>query len=143
MTPSLRPLPHVDDDSRPWWEALARHELTVQQCTACAHLRWPARALCNACGSLDWSWKLSAGRARVVTWIVNQHVFNPAFDPPYTVVVARLEDQPDLLIPAGFAGTGDAEGLAIDCPVEAAFVDVPAEEGGPFTLLAWKLLEAS
>jgi len=28
-TPYRKPLPRIDEESRPWWEALARHELYV------------------------------------------------------------------------------------------------------------------
>ena len=30
-----KPLPRVDEESRGWWEALARHELYVQRCRDC------------------------------------------------------------------------------------------------------------
>jgi len=27
-----KPLPRLDEESRPWWEALKRHELYIQKC---------------------------------------------------------------------------------------------------------------
>ena len=63
----MRPIPQPERDSQAWWDAVARHELSVQQCAACKRLRWPARALCNRCGSFDWAWAPVSGRGRVVT----------------------------------------------------------------------------
>ena len=41
-----KPLPHIDEESRPWWEAAQRHELYIQKCRDCGDLRYPsARAL--------------------------------------------------------------------------------------------------
>src|SRR5581483_1309903 len=99
-----RPLPYPDRDSRPWWEALARRELILQRCGSCGAFRWPARAICNRCGSLEADWAAASGRATVASWIVNHHSFSPAFASPYVVVLARLEEQDDLLLPGGYGG---------------------------------------
>ena len=97
-----RPLPLADRDSTPWWTALAEHELRLQRCHDCGTLRWPARALCNRCGSLDWSWLAASGRATVASWIVDEHPFTDAFPVPYVVVMARLDEQDDILVPGTF-----------------------------------------
>ena len=39
-------LPRVDEESRGFWEALARHQLYLQRCRDCGTLRYPPRALC-------------------------------------------------------------------------------------------------
>ena len=44
-----RPLPRIDEESRPWWEALQRHELYIQKCRDCGDLRYYPRALCTNC----------------------------------------------------------------------------------------------
>ena len=94
-----RPLPVADRDSTPWWAGVAEHELRLQCCRDCSRLRWPARALCNRCGSLDWSWVAASGRATVASWIVNEHRFSDVFPVPYVVVMARLDEQDDILVP--------------------------------------------
>jgi len=40
-----KPLPHIDEESRPWWEATQRHELYIQKCRDCGDLRFHPRAL--------------------------------------------------------------------------------------------------
>ena len=47
-----KPLPHIDEENRPWWEALKRHELYIQKCRDCGDLRYYPRALCTNCLSL-------------------------------------------------------------------------------------------
>ena len=134
----IRPMPSPDRDSAPWWEGVKRHELLLQQCTRCSHLRWPARAICNRCGSLESSWVRSAGTGRVASWIVNHHGFSAAFPTPYTVVAVRLDDQADIIIPGGYDGPADGAGLAIDLPVTVAFEDVVDAGEDRGTLLRWR-----
>lgn len=135
---TAQPAPTVDRDSRPWWEALARHEFVLQRCDSCATWRWPARAICYRCGSFDWSWQQPSGRATVASWIVTRHAFLPGFDAPYVVLTARLTEQPDLLIPGGYDGPPDGTGLQVGGSLTVAYHDVTTD-GGPWTLLRWRL----
>ncbi len=133
-----RPLPVADRDSAPWWAGVARHELRLQRCDDCATLRWPARAICNRCGSLDWSWAAASGRATVASWIVSHHAFSDAFAVPYVVVLARLDDQDDILIPGAYGGDADDPRLRVGQRVVVTFDDVAAPEGAdPVSLLRW------
>jgi uncharacterized protein len=129
-------LPLVDRDSREWWEALARHELVLQRCDDCATWRWPARAICNRCGSFAWAWQPISGRGTIVSWVVNHHAFSAAFASPYAVVTVRLAEQDDVAVVGSWRA--DIDALRIDLPVVARFDDVPVPEGDPpVTLLAW------
>ncbi len=133
-----RPLPVADRDSTPWWAGLAEHVLRLQRCHACATLRWPPRALCNRCGSLDWSWVASSGRATAASWIVNRHAFSEAFGVPYVVVMARLDEQDDLLVPGAYGGASDGHDLRVGRRLVVAFDDVAVPEGAdPISLLRW------
>jgi uncharacterized protein len=127
-----RPVPHPDRDSQPWWDALARHELRFQRCTACGAWRWPPRAICNRCGSFDTAWELVSGRGTVAGWIVNHHAFSSDFASPYAVILVRLEEQDDCKLIGSFRGAIDT--LHAGLPVRAAFDDV----ADGITLLAWE-----
>jgi uncharacterized OB-fold protein len=133
-----RPLPVADRDSKPWWTALAGHDLQLQHCDDCGTLRWPARAVCNRCGSLEWSWVVSSGRATVASWIVTRHQFSEAFRAPDVVVLARLDEQEDILVPGAYGGAPDGRGLHVGQRLVAGFDDVAAPEGAePTSLLRW------
>jgi len=127
------PLPVLDRDSRPWWEAVARHELNVQACEQCGRLRWPPRAMCGSCGSFSWRWTPASGRGLVASWIVNRHPFFPGMAVPSVVVTVRLGDADDVLIPGGWAGSPDGSGLRVGLPVQVGF----AENSEGVVLLVW------
>jgi uncharacterized OB-fold protein len=120
----------ADRDSVPWWEAVARHELVQQRCDRCQTWRWPPRALCGRCGSGEWAWQPAAGTGTVASWVVNHHSFLPGLEPPYTVVLVRLAEQDDILVPGSWLGDGEP---AVDQPVTVVFHERDGE-----TLLGWR-----
>jgi uncharacterized OB-fold protein len=133
MSLQRRPRPEPDRDSAPWWEAVRRHELLVQQCDGCGAKRFPARAVCNRCRSRACSWIPSAGTGRVVSWIVNHQVFMPALadEVPLPILFVRLDDGDGIHMYGNLAG--DAP-ITPDMPVEAVFADVDDS----CTLVQWR-----
>jgi uncharacterized OB-fold protein len=127
----------MDRDSRPWWEALGRHELVLQRCADCSAWRWPAREMCGRCGSFSWTWQPLSGRGTLNSWIVNHHQFSADLPSPYVVATVRLDEQEDLLLLGGFDDAGGPP--VIDAPVVAGFLDARSAEGEPFTLLVWRV----
>ena len=138
MTP-VRARPFVERDSTEWWAALAHHELVLPRCSACGAWRWPPRAICGRCGSLDWAYASASGHGTVASWVVNRHGFGGAFPLPSTVLLVRLEEQDDLLLPGGWAGAPDGTDLEMGLAVVAGFEDIAEDEGGgAMTLLSWR-----
>lgn len=137
----LPPRPGMDRDSKEWWGALGRHELVLQQCSACRAWRWPCRAICNRCASFDWQWSRPSGRGEVASWIVNHHRFSESWTSPYAVVTVRLAEQDDILIPGSF--DGPIRALSMRLAVTAGFDDVDVPDGESFTLLTWRSTQRS
>jgi uncharacterized protein len=137
-----KPMP--DRDSAPWWEAVRRHELLLQKCGGCAALRFPPRAVCNACQSRDVTWVSAAGTATVQSWIVTHHVFmrSAAAAVPYAVALVRLDDGDDLHMYGNIVTTddegkvtaADPQTITAGMPVEAVFTDLADE----CTLVQWR-----
>ena len=92
-----RILPNPMGPSAELYAFWARGELRLQRCAACGAWRHPPRYRCAACGSPDVTWDLVSGRARVFTWTITHRPVDPAFEPPYAVVVAELEEGPRLV----------------------------------------------
>ena len=92
----------------------ARGELRLQRCDECGTWRHPPRYLCAKCGSARFTWALSEGRARVFSWTITHRSVDPAFEPPYAIVVAELGEGPRLV--GSLAGLEPAE-LALDLAV--------------------------
>ncbi len=136
--PDERPLPNVDRDSLPWWEALARHEFVLQRCSDCRAWRWPARAICNRCASFDWRWEPASGSGTIASWVVTHHAFLPGFQAPYAVVTVRLAEQEDLMLIGGLAAGVPDSALRIGVPVTVEFDDIAGADP-PRALLRWRL----
>jgi len=93
---------------------LARGELRLQRCAACGTWRHPPRHRCAACGSRAATWERASGRGRIYSWTVTHQALDPAFDPPYAVVVVELDEGPRLV---GNVRGVDPRELRLDLPV--------------------------
>ena len=90
---------------------LARGELRLQRCATCGEWRHPPRHRCAACGSVAVEWAPASGTGRVFTWTITHRAVDPAFTPPYAVVVVELDEGPRLV--GALRGLPPAE-LALD-----------------------------
>jgi len=93
---------------------LARGELRLQRCAACGTWRHPPRLRCAHCGSLDVAWEPASGRGHVYSWTTTHRAVDPAFTPPYAILVVELEEGPRVV--ANLRGLEPSE-LVIDLPV--------------------------
>lgn len=71
--------PLISDVSRPWWDALAREEVSVQQCTACDQWVFYPRPFCPACGARELVWRAVDPSATLYTWSVARVAVSPVF----------------------------------------------------------------
>jgi len=94
-------LPVTDRGSEPYWSALAEGNLVLQQCRACARRTWPPRPVCSSCQGEDLGWQPVQGTGEVYSWVVTHQVYGSDFADlvPYTIVLVRLDEQDDILIP--------------------------------------------
>lgn len=128
--------PRPDRDSAPFWEALRQRRLAVQRCDGCGAYRFPARCICNRCGSWATQWTDSAGTGEIVSYAVVHHPLTADFAPtvPYHLLAVRLDEQEDLIVPGGLAA-GLESYVSIGVRVRADFADVAPG----LTLLKWRL----
>jgi uncharacterized OB-fold protein len=89
-----RPLPRIDEESRGFWEGLARHQLHLQRCAGCARLRHPPRAVCPSCLSSAVEWVEASGRGTVYSFTVTHQNQAPGFRErlPYVLAIVELEE---------------------------------------------------
>lgn len=118
------PLPTPAPLTQPFWDGLSAGELRYQRCTACAHAWLPAREECPRCLSDQIAWQASAGRGRLISWVVYHQAFHPAFADrlPYNVAVVELEEGPRLITNVN----AEQEALAIEMPL---VVSIETESG--------------
>jgi uncharacterized OB-fold protein len=92
----LKPLPEFNKYNRPFWEGCKQHELRMQCCGSCGHVRFPINTVCPRCLSSEFEWKKLSGRGTVFSYVVFHQVYNKAFaqDVPYNVALVQLEEGP-------------------------------------------------
>jgi uncharacterized OB-fold protein len=123
MTTTARVLPLFDHDTRPYFEAAARHELRIQRCRACKTILHLPRPMCYVCRSMETEWIPAGPRGRVYSWTVVTHPVHPAFAVPYVVALVELEEPPGVRLVTNLR---DCEPAAIreSMPVELFFEDL-------------------
>ena len=127
MSEYTKPLPDIADERmRPYWEAVKRHELRMQRCPACGHVRFPPAKFCPECLEENDAWAPLSGRGTVWSFGIYEHVFHRAFagDIPYNVALVELAEGPRLI--TTIVGIPN-ESITIGMPVEAVYDDVTDE----------------
>jgi uncharacterized protein len=121
------PLPLPSPESRPFWEAARRHELSLQRCRGCATWVFFPRAACPRCLSADLEWRRASGRGTLHTFtVVHRGLKGFPIGPPYVIAIVELAEGPRMMtnllgVPA------DPAALRIGMPVEVVFTDVTPE----------------
>lgn len=125
-----------DRDSAPFWMGLREKRVAIQQCSNCGAHRFPARCICNRCGSWGTRWNDSPGTGTVFSWAVVHHPLTMEYVPavPYTILAVRLDEQDDLVVPGGLAGPLEPW-MRIGLRARAEFLQVA--DGS--TLLMWNV----
>ena len=127
MTASPRPVPVPDDDSAPYWEAAARHVLSVARCSRCGAFTIPLDIVCPHCHRSDPAFAFApvSGRGAVRSWTVIRQSFLPGFDNdvPFVLVDVELDEQPDLRLIGRLLNRPDVA-LRIGDRVTVVFEDI-------------------
>jgi uncharacterized protein len=91
-TPDLSgfPLP-IDQWTRPFWDACARHELVIPRCADCETWRWPPTPFCPKCRSQALEWR-PAGKPRLYSFTI---VRRPGPNDTFQMVVPGLVEFPE------------------------------------------------
>ena len=121
-----KPLPKVNADTKPFWDACRNHELRFQKCTECGHVRWPPSILCPLCYSSKTEWIRASGKGTVFSFVVYHKAFHPAFeaDLPYVVAIVELREGPHFL--TNIVGCDPSE-ISCEMPVDVVWEDITEE----------------
>ena len=128
-------LAQPDPATEPWWDALRRHELTIQSCARCQTVCHPPRPVCAECGSEEREWRVMAGTGTVYSYIVVHRAPLPQWkaEVPYNVALISLDDAPHIRLHGNVVDVS-GRSLHVGMRVSAVFDDVTAED----TMLRWK-----
>jgi len=121
-----KPLPVINEESRPFWEGCKRHELVLQRCEDCGAVIYYPRALCTACHSERLAWQPVSGEGTIYSFTVCHRPAGPAFkeDAPYVVALIDLKEGARML---SNIVTDDPGAVRIGQAVHVSFDDVTDE----------------
>ncbi len=121
-----KPLPVIDPESQPYWDALKQNRLLLKRCRACERFHHYPRELCPHCHSDDLEWSQAAGTGRIYSYTVARRAAGPAFKPdvPYVVALVELDEGPRMMTNIV---TPDVESVHIDQRVTVHFDEVTPE----------------
>jgi uncharacterized OB-fold protein len=114
-------LPTPDRDTAPYWAALAEGSFVLQHCRTCGRWTWPVRPLCSGCHGEDMAWEHASGQGQVYSWVVTHQPYGPdlARLVPYIVVLVRVDEQDDILVPGMWVGDDEvSQGLRVQALTE-------------------------
>jgi hypothetical protein len=123
MAEYAKPLPEITSESKPFWDACARHELLVQRCGACGTVQYYPRGVCAACWSDALQWKPASGRGRVYTFTVTHRTQARGFRDELPYVLAWIELEEGVQVMSNIVGVDPAT-VKIGMPVKVTFDDV-------------------
>lgn len=120
------PMPEITEVTRPYWDGLAAGVLRYQRCNACGNAYLPPRDRCPGCLSDRIEWPVSAGRGRIVSWVVYHKSYAAHLDHriPYNVAIVALDEGPRLL--TNIIDAPDGKGLSTGARVA---LSIETEEG--------------
>ena len=130
MSPE-KPLPVIDHDSAPYWEAAREGRLDIPLCGDCGRHHFYPRAICPHCHSDNLKFDTVSGRGEVHTFTIARRPAGPAFadDVPYVVALIELEEGPRMM---SRIQTDDPESVQIGASVEVTFVKATDEITFPY-----------
>jgi hypothetical protein len=138
LTSERRPVPVPDDASAPFWEATARHVLTLARCAHCGSFTHPPDVVCPRCGSSEpgFTFVECAGAGTVRSWTVMRQSFLPGFDDvPFVLVDVELADPAGIRLIGRLLDGPDAD-LRAGAAVRLAFEDLGPGVSVPAFVLA-------
>jgi uncharacterized protein len=129
VRPYGKPLPNVDEDTRPQWDGFKAQRFLLFRCKTCGAWYWP-KSFCRNhdnepfFGNLEWA--EASGRGTVFVFNVVRMAFNPGFknDIPYVHALVELEEGP--LFSTNIIGCDPSE-VRVGMPVEVSYEDITPE----------------
>ncbi|GIX46942.1 MAG: DNA-binding protein [Candidatus Tectimicrobiota bacterium] len=128
MSEWRKPVPRVDAESKPFWEACRRHELYLQRCRACQEFYYYPRNTCPYCLGSDVEWVRLSGRGTVYTFTVTYQHGGEGFrdEVPFVIAYVELEGTGGVKMLTNVVECDPAQ-VRIGMPVEVTFRDVNDE----------------
>lgn len=117
MSEYNKPLPVVQDFTRPFWEATKAGKLLVQTCNVCKSPIFFPRDRCPECWSQDLSWTEASGKGEVYAFSITYEGVEAPFVEDLPIVLAWID------LPEGIR----MQTNIVDCDPEEVHIGMPVE----------------
>ena len=123
-----KPIPLVDDLSRPFWQAAARQQLALQRCQECGYFNHPPRSVCDACQSQHLGFVPVSGRGTIYSFTIMHQPNVAGFEQevPYINLLVELDEQPRLFM-VSYLSVFEQEKIRIGGRVAVYFDEINSE----------------
>ena len=121
-----KPLPHINNYSKPFWEGAKRHELLIQKCKDCKKYVFYPKLVCPFCLSGNLEWIRASGHGKIYSYSVINSYQPKAFadDVPYVIAIIELDEGVRMM---SNIVECDPEMVRCDMDVTVVFDDVTEE----------------
>lgn len=126
MAEYLKPLPEMDEVSRPFWKGCQRRELLLQRCAQCERYQFYPRPLCLHCYSDHLDWVRSPGIGRVYSFTVTYQNLMPGFAEEVPYIFALVDLDEGVRMTTNIVGC-KPEDVRVGMPVQVVFEYVSRE----------------
>lgn len=94
-----KPLPVIDNESRPFWDGCRDGKLMLQHCAECDAWVFYPRVLCTNCHSERLEWSEASGEGVIHSFTVCHRPAGPTFadETPYVVALIDLAEGPRMI----------------------------------------------
>ncbi|MFQ5872710.1 MAG: Zn-ribbon domain-containing OB-fold protein [Dehalococcoidia bacterium] len=130
MSEYRKPVPVVDEVSRPFWRGTKRREILLQKCRDCENLIYYPRPLCTKCFGSNFEWTRCSGYGTVYNYTVTYQSVISGFDEDLPYVFAIVELEEGVRVSSNIVGCSP-EDVKIGMPVEVAFEEISEEVALP------------
>ncbi|HEY6870476.1 MAG TPA: Zn-ribbon domain-containing OB-fold protein [Novosphingobium sp.] len=120
-------LPTIEDETRPFWDALREGRLLIARCDSCGEVHYYPRPMCPFCWSEDVSLVEASGTGTLYTWSTVHVNDLPPFNTmvPYVAAQVDLSEGVRMTTRLVDVAPGDlAIGMALEVAFEAISDDV-------------------
>ena len=129
MSAYSKPLPVIDEQTRPFWDAAKAGKLILPRCNHCGTFHTYFEPWCNKCGGEGVHFEELSGRGKIWANCRFHKAYYPGFEDsmPYNVAMVELDEGPHLMTNIVGLPTGALDEMPLGMEVEAVFDAVTPE----------------
>ena len=115
-----------NETSAPYWASVKEHQMRLQKCDDCGHVRFPYNTICTDCLSPNAQWLPVTGNGTLYSWVQFYQRYHAGWEDelPYNVAYVLLDEGVGLITNLVNVKPED---ITIGMPVKIYYDDVTPE----------------